>query len=190
LAELLTTVTACVPLFPFQAAIVPSRVPKRNKADVLPGISKIALLLLYTVPLGLPCAGAGAAAGIVTDGSNGTAVAPARVSTATEPLPALSIQIAGPTETPHGLINVGSVTVAFTVAPSEMIFVCTYVLLVWAKAPIEKMLDRARTAPGRNQFLFAMGLKEDKVLPNEADISEKYDIELLFNILISSTVQN
>jgi hypothetical protein len=69
-------------------------------------------------------------------------------------------------------------------------FVCTYVLLVWAKAPIEKMPDRARTAPGRNQFLFAMGSKEDKVLPNEADKSEKYDIELLFNIVISSAVQN
>src|ERR1700733_8048278 len=50
-------------------------------------------------------AGAGAAAGIVTDGSNGTAVAPARGSTATEPRPALSIQIAGPTETLQGLIN-------------------------------------------------------------------------------------
>ncbi len=117
---------------------MPSRVPKRNKADVLPGMSKIALLLLYTVPLGLPCAGAGAAAGIVTGGSDGVAVAPARVSTATEPLPALSIQIAGPTETPHGLISVGSVTSAFTVAPSEMMFVCTNVLLVCAEAPIDE----------------------------------------------------
>ena len=93
-------------------------------------------------------AGAGAAAGIVTDGSNGTAVAPARVSTATEPMPALSIQIAGPTETLQGLINVGSVTVAFTVAPSEMMFVCTYVPLVCAKDPIDKTPVRTTSTTG------------------------------------------
>jgi hypothetical protein len=118
---------------------------KRNKADVLPGISKIAELLLYTVPLGLPCADVEAAAGILTEGNDDTATVPAEVSTATEPLPALSIQMAGPTETPQGLISVGSVTSACTVAPSEIIFVCTYVLLVCAKAPIERVLERAPT---------------------------------------------
>ena len=143
MAELSTTVTACVPLLTFQAAIVPSSVPKRNKADVLPGISKIAELLLYTVPLGLPCAEVEAAAGIVTEGSDGTAMAPAAVSIATEPLPALSIQIAGPTETPQGLISEGSVTSACAVAPSEIMFVCTYVLLVCAKAPIDRIPERA-----------------------------------------------
>ena len=143
MAELSTTVTACVPLLTFQAAIVPSSVPKRNTADVLPGISKIPEL--YTVPLGLPCAEVEAAAGIVTAGNDGTAMAPAAVSIATEPLPALSIQIAGPTETPQGLISVGSVTSACTVAPSEIMFVCTYVLLVCAKAPIERTLERAPT---------------------------------------------
>ena len=145
MAELLTTVTARVPLVAFQAAIVPSSVPKRNKADVLLGISKIAELLLYTVPLGLPCADVEAAAGIVTKGNADAATVPAAVSTATEPLPALSIQMAGPTETPQGLISVGSVTSACTVAPSEIIFVCTYVLLVCAKAPIESVPDRAPT---------------------------------------------
>ena len=143
MVELLTTVTACAPLLAFQAAIVPSSVPKRNKADVLPGISKIAELLLYTVPLGLPCVDVEAAAGIVTEGNDGTAMAPAAVSIATEPLPALSIQIAGPTETPQGLISVGSVTSACTVAPSEIMFVCTYVLLVCAKAPIARIPERA-----------------------------------------------
>ena len=145
MAELLTTVTACVPLLTFQAAIVPSSVPKRNKADVLPGILKIPELLLYTVPLGLPCADMEEAAGIVTEGNDGTAIAPAAVSIATEPLPALSIQIAGPTETPQGLISVGSVTSAGTVAPSEIMLVCTYVLPVCAKAPIERVLERAPT---------------------------------------------
>jgi hypothetical protein len=47
-------------------------VPKRNKADVLAGISKIAELLLYIVPLGLPCAEVEAAAGIVTEGNDWT----------------------------------------------------------------------------------------------------------------------
>src|ERR1700722_11658521 len=140
------TVTACVPLATFQAAIVPSSVPKRNKAaDVLPGRLKPVPALLYTVPLGLPCTVAEAAAGIVTDGSDGTAMAPAAVSIATEPLPALSIQMAGPTETPQGLISVGSVTSAGTVAPSEIMLVCTYVLPVCAKAPIERVLERAPT---------------------------------------------
>jgi hypothetical protein len=100
---------------------------------------------LYTVPLGLPFADVEAAAGIVTEGSDGTAMAPAAVSIATEPLPALSIQIAGPTETPQGLISVGSITSAFGVAPSEIMFACTYVLLVCAKAPIERIPERAPT---------------------------------------------
>jgi hypothetical protein len=87
-----------------------------------------------------PLADVEAAAGIVTDGRDGTARAPAVVSTATEPLPALSIQIAGPTETPQGLINVGSVTSAGTDPgqPSEIMLVCTYVLLVCATAPIRE----------------------------------------------------
>ena len=171
--ELLTTVTACAPLFAFQAAIVPSSVPKRNKADVLPGISKIALLLLYTVPLGLPCADAEVAAGIVT---GGITELPAAVSTATEPLPALSIQMAGPTETPQGLISVGSVTSACTVAPSEIMFVCTYVLLVCAKAPIERIPERAPTT--------RMRLKEDEALRGDGKASRTYDIKLLLSILL------
>src|ERR1700722_6959232 len=106
--------------------MVPSSVPKRNKADVVvPGISKIALLLLNTVPLGLPCADVEAAAGIVTEGNDCTAAVPAAVSMATVPLPALSIQMAGPTETPQGLISVGSVTSAGTDPgpPSEIMLV-------------------------------------------------------------------
>jgi len=43
---------------------------------------------------------------------------------------------------------------------------------------------------GRNQFSLPGVLEEDKVLTNDADISEKYDIELLFSIVISSAVQN
>src|SRR5271170_2193178 len=77
---------------------------------------------------------------------------PAAVSTATEPLPALSIQMAGPTETPQGLINVELVTSAATDPgpPSEIMFVCTYVLLDCAEAPIWKMPGRADSARVRN----------------------------------------
>jgi len=79
----LITVTACSPLAAFQEAIVPSRVPKRNKADVPP-----IPVLLNTTPLGLPLADVEAAAGIVTDGRDGTARAPEAVSISAEPLPA------------------------------------------------------------------------------------------------------
>jgi hypothetical protein len=44
-----------------------------------------------------------------------------------------------------GIDQRGSVTSACTVAPSEIIFVCTYVLLVCAKAPIERVPERAPT---------------------------------------------
>ena len=135
--ELLTTVTACVPLPAFQAAMVPSRVPKRNRADTPSGRLKPVPALLYTVPLGLPFAEASEAAGIVTFGIT---VAPAEVSTFTKPLPAASIHMAGPTETPQGLISVGSVTDAVPVT-SEIMFVCTYVV-VWASAVIESMTQQ------------------------------------------------
>ena len=80
---------------------------------------------------------------MVTDGMTRV---PAAVSTATEPEPALSIQMAGPTETPQGLMSVGSVTAAGT-EPSETMLVCTYELVVCASAVTESMTEQtARNA--------------------------------------------
>jgi hypothetical protein len=62
-------------------------------------------------------------------------------------------------------------------------FVCTYVLLVCAEAPIERSPETP-TPRVRNQYFRATGLKESETVRNEGKALRKCDIKLLLNIVI------
>jgi hypothetical protein len=56
--------------------------------------------------------------------------------------------------------------------------------------PIDKMAERVPTATARNQFFPVTRLKGGENLRDETETSRKYKINLLFNIVISSAIEN